>query len=357
MTMIVDKPSTLKKHLRGPKLNFKHGCIDLSHGSGGRATAQLIEQLFLPAFNNPWLAQKNDQACFSVNSDHLVMTTDSYVISPLFFPGGDIGTLAVNGTINDIVMGGATPLYLSASFILEEGLPFCDLKKIVTSMANAAQQAKVAIITGDTKVVERGKGDGIFITTTGIGTLPQGRTLSADKIQPGDKVLVSGFIGDHGVAIMSVRHHLQFSTQLQSDTAALHDLVAHMLTAVPTMRCLRDPTRGGLATTLNEWALQAQVGFMVQETTIPIRTEVASACELLGLDALYVANEGKLLAVCPAADSEHLLNIMQQHPLGRHAAIIGEVIADPDCFVQLKTKTGGLRIMDWLAGEQLPRIC
>lgn len=345
------------KKMVGPKLNFKHGCIDLSHGSGGRASAQLIEQLFVSAFDNEWLAQKNDQACFDITAGRMVMTTDAHVISPLFFPGGNIGSLAVNGTINDIAMSGATPLYLSASFILEEGFPLSDLKKIVTSMAKAASQAHVAIITGDTKVVERGKGDGVFITTTGIGIVPKGMMISGDKARPGDKVIVSGYIGDHGVAIMSLRNNLTFFTSIESDTAALHDLVTHMLTAVPEVRCLRDPTRGGIATTLNEWALQSQVGFIIDEHKIPIRTEVASACELLGLDAVYVANEGKLLAICAPEDSDKLLETMRAHPQGKHASIIGEVVHDPRCFVQLLTKAGGMRMMDWLAGEQLPRIC
>ena len=354
-TMIA-KPSHIKKTV-GPKLNIKHGVIDLSHGSGGRAMAQLIDQLFLPAFNNEWLAQKNDQACFSVSAGRMVMTTDAHVVSPLFFPGGDIGSLAVHGTINDIAMAGATPLYLSASFILEEGFPIRDLQTIVTSMASAAQQANVAIITGDTKVVERGKGDGVFITTTGVGIVPAGIHISGDRARPGDRVIVSGYIGDHGVAIMSRRNNLQFFTTIESDTDPLHDLVSHMITATPDLHCLRDPTRGGIATTLNEWAVQSQVGFIIDENNIPIRTEVASACELLGLDAMYVANEGKLLAICAAEDVEQLLHTMRAHPQGIHAAVIGEVIDDPRCFVQLKTKLGGMRMMDWLTGEQLPRIC
>lgn len=343
--------------MKGPKLNIKHGCIDLSHGSGGRATAQLIDQLFFAAFDNEWLAQKNDQACFTVHAGRMVMTTDAHVISPLFFPGGDIGSLAVNGTINDIAMSGGTPLYLSASFILEEGFPLTDLQKIIHSMAHAAQQANVAIITGDTKVVERGKGDGVFITTTGVGVVPDGITLSGHQARPGDHVIVSGHMGDHGVAIMSLRNNLQFSTSIKSDTAALHDLVHHMIMTIPNIRCLRDPTRGGLATTLNEWARQSQVGFMIDERKVPVRTEVASACELLGLDAMYVANEGKLLAICAPEDSQRLLTTMRTHPLGLHAEIIGEVVHDPRYFVQLKTRTGGIRMMDWLAGEQLPRIC
>ena len=354
-TLIAELPRI--KKLAGPKLNIKQGCIDLSHGSGGRATAQLIEQLFFKAFDNEWLAQKNDQACFPVTAGRMVMTTDAHVISPLFFPGGNIGSLAVHGTINDIAMSGATPLYLSASFILEEGFPLNDLQKIVTSMAKAANEAGVAIITGDTKVVERGKGDGVFITTTGLGVVPNGVTISGDRALPGDKVIASGYIGDHGVAIMSLRNNLQFSTTIESDSAALHDLVSHMITAVPNLHCLRDPTRGGIATTLNEWAHQSQVGFMMDECKIPIRTEVASACELLGLDAMYVANEGKLLAICAAEDCDKLLATMRAHPQGTHAAIIGDVVHDPRCFVQLQTKAGGIRMMDWLTGEQLPRIC
>ncbi len=356
MNELLEKPNHIKK-LIGPKLNIKHGCIDLSHGSGGRATAQLIEQLFFKAFDNDYLAQKNDQACFPVTTGRMVMTTDAHVISPLFFPGGNIGSLAVNGTINDLAMAGATPLYLSASFILEEGYPLIDLQRIVNSMAFTAQQAKVAIITGDTKVVERGKGDGVFITTTGIGVVPYGVSISGNQARPGDHVLINGDIGDHGIAIMSLRNNLQFTTTIESDTAALHDLVRHMLNAVPNLRCLRDPTRGGIATTLNEWALQSQVGFIIDETQVPLRTDVASACELLGLDAMYVANEGKLLVVCAPEDSNILLATMRAHPLGAKSAMIGEVVHDPRCFVQLKTCTGGMRMMDWLVGEQLPRIC
>lgn len=348
---------TLIKKFSGPKLNIKQGKIDLTHGSGGRAMAQLIEQLFRDAFDNEWLAQKNDAAEFSLAAGRWVMATDSHVVSPIFFPGGDIGSLSVHGTLNDIAMSGAKPLYLSASFILEEGFPLCDLQRIVTSMANAAKTANVSIVTGDTKVVERGKGDGIFITTTGIGCVPSGVHISGDRALPGDHVIVSGYVGDHGVAIMSHRHNLQFSTSIESDTASLHDLVQTMIQAVPDIHCLRDPTRGGLATTLNEIALQSQVGFKIDEKKIPVRTEVASACELLGLDALYVANEGKLIAICAPENSQTLLTAMRSHKLGLHAEIIGEVIEDPRCFVQLKTKLGGMRMIDWLAGEQLPRIC
>lgn len=352
----VSDPIRTKRRL-GPKLNIKRGHIDLSHGSGGRASAQLIEQIFIAAFDNEWLLQKNDQACFPTQQGRMVMSTDAHVISPLFFPGGNIGDLSVHGTVNDLAMAGAWPTYLSASFILEEGFPLRDLKTIVESMANAAREAGVPIITGDTKVVERGKGDGVFITTTGIGIVPDAVHISGDRAMPGDHVILSGSIGEHGVAVMSQRNHLRFLTTIESDTAALHGLVKHMITAAPDIHCLRDPTRGGLATTLNEWALQSQVGFMIEEANIPLRTDVASACELLGLDALYVANEGKLLAVCSPKDSEAVLAAMHAHPLGKEAAIIGEVVSDPDCFVQLKTKMGGFRIIDWLSGEQLPRIC
>ena len=349
--------TTLTRKTKAPKLNFKEGVINLTHGSGGRAMAQLIDQMFLAAFDNPWLREKNDQACFEISTGRMVMTTDAHVISPLFFPGGDIGSLSIHGTINDIVMSGAKPLYLSASFILEEGFPLADLQKIVTSMAHATKSANVSIITGDTKVVERGKGDGVFITTTGIGVLPSGIHVSGNRARPGDSVIVSGYIGNHGVAIMAHRNNLQFQTTIQSDTASLHDLVACMISAVPDIHCLRDPTRGGLATTLNELAQQSKVGFIIEESKIPIQTEVASACELLGLDALYVANEGKLVAICAPKDADTLLAVMRSHPLGMHAEIIGEVIEDPRQFVQLKTKLGGMRIVDWLVGEQLPRIC
>lgn len=349
--------ATITKKIKTPRLNFKEGIINLTHGSGGRIMAQLIDQLFLASFDNEWLAQKNDQASFSVSPGQMVMTTDSYVISPLFFPGGDIGSLSVHGTINDIAMSGAKPLYLSTSFIIEEGFPLADLQKIVASMAHAARHADVAIITGDTKVVERGKGDGIFITTTGIGVIPEGIHISGNQAKPGDRVIVSGYIGDHGITVMAHRNNLQFQTKIQSDTASLHDLVRCMTHAVPNIHCLRDPTRGGLATTLNELALQSNVGFRIDENKIPIRTEVACACELLGLDPLYVANEGKLIAICPSNNANKLLAAMRSHPLGLYAEDIGEVIEDERHFVQLKTKLGGMRIIDWLAGEQLPRIC
>ncbi|KAA6186108.1 hydrogenase expression/formation protein HypE [Thiohalocapsa marina] len=339
------------------QLDLEHGSVDLTHGSGGRAMAQLIDELFRRHLDNALLAQGNDQALFQPPPGRLAISTDGHVIAPLFFPGGDIGCLAVHGTVNDVAMSGARPLYLAAGFILEEGLPLADLARIVRSMAQAANEAGVAVVTGDTKVVERGKGDGCFITTTGVGVVPDGIDISGDRAVPGDAILVSGCLGDHGVAIMSRRENLGFETEIASDTAALHDLVAAMIAAVPEIHCLRDPTRGGLATTLNELALQSGVGMRIHEPAIPVRPEVAAACELLGLDPLYVANEGKLVAICPAERADTLLMAMRSHPKGRDAAIIGQVIEDPHRFVQMETAFGGSRIVDWLAGEQLPRIC
>jgi len=341
----------------GRPLDIKKGRIDLSHGSGGRTMAQLIEELFEVNFDNPYLAQHNDQACFEVDAGRMVMTTDGFVISPLFFPGGDIGSLAVHGTVNDVAMGGARPLYLSVGMIIEEGFPLTDLKAIVESMAAAARTAGVAVVTGDTKVVERGKGDGIFITTTGVGVVPEGVRLAPDRARPGDRILVSGTLGDHGVAIMSKRENLSFETEIVSDSAALHTLVADMIEAVPDIHMMRDPTRGGVATVLNEIARESRVGMKIREDAVPIATAVRGACELLGLDPLYVANEGKLVAFCDGDDAEALLSVMRAHLLGRNAAIIGEVIEDEHHFVQMETAFGGDRIIDWLAGEQLPRIC
>lgn len=338
-------------------LDLKNGCVEMAHGSGGRAMAQLIDQLFLAAFDNEFLRQMNDQACFQSFNGRMVISTDSHVITPLFFRGGDIGSLSVHGTINDIVMSGAKPCYLAASFILEEGFPLTDLKRIVDSMAKAAQAAQVPIVTGDTKVVEKGSGDGVFITTTGIGMVPVGINISSENARPGDKILVSGTLGDHGIAIMSLRENLSFHTSIESDTAALHDLVASMIAAVPNIHVLRDPTRGGIATSLNEIALQSSVGMTLYENKLPIREQVNAACEFLGLDPLYIANEGKLIAICVAEDSTNLLNAMHAHPLGENAAIIGEVIEDTHCFVQMETRFGSKRVVDWLSGEQLPRIC
>ena len=338
-------------------LDLRRGRVDMSHGSGGRAMAQLIDELFAAEFGNPYLAQGNDGARLPPPRGRLVMATDSHVVSPLFFPGGDIGTLAVHGTINDVAMMGAQPLYLSAAFILEEGLPLADLQRIVRSMAAAAHAAGVPIVTGDTKVVEQGKGDGVFITTTGIGVLRDGIELSGDRARAGDRILLSGYLGDHGMAILSQREGLQFEAPIVSDCAALHGLVAAILDCGACPHVLRDPTRGGLATTLNEIARQSQVGMLLHETALPVRPAVLAACELLGLDPLYVANEGKLVAMCAEHDAPRALVAMRAHPLGADACEIGVVHRDPHCFVQMETTLGGRRVVDWLTGEQLPRIC
>jgi hydrogenase expression/formation protein HypE len=339
------------------KLDLAHGRIDMTHGSGGRAMAQLVDELFAPAFRNDYLAQGNDQAILPPPGGRLAIATDSHVISPLFFPGGDIGSLAVHGTVNDLAMGGATPLYLSAGFILEEGLPLADLKRIVDSMAAAARDAGVRIVTGDTKVVERGHGDGVYISTTGIGVVADGVQLCGSQARPGDAILVSGTLGEHGMAVMSQRENLGFASPIVSDSAALHTLAAALMAASPGLRLMRDPTRGGLATTLNEIARQSGVGMQLQEDAIPLQPAVRAACEFLGLDPLYVANEGKLIAVCPAAEADTALAALRAHPLGRHAANIGQVVADPHHFVRVRTPFGGERLLDWLAGEMLPRIC
>ena len=341
------------------KLDLRHGRVDMSHGAGGRAMAELIAGIFRTAFANEWLNQGNDQACFATPaSGRMVISTDGYVVSPLFFPGGDIGSLAVHGTINDLAMAGARPLYLSASFIIEEGFLLGDLKRIADSMGRASAAAGVPVVAGDTKVVERGKADGVFIATSGVGAVPDGIRLSGDNAVPGDTVLLSGSLGDHGVAIMSCRANLEFETAIRSDSAALHGLVADLVAAAGAhLRLLRDPTRGGLAATLNELAQQSGVGFRIDEAAIPVKPEVAAACELLGLDPLFVANEGKLVAVVAPEGAEALLAAMRAHPLGREAAIIGSVVEDDQRFVQMTTSFGGGRIVDWLSGEQLPRIC
>ena len=347
---------TMKKNYSRP-IDFKNGRIDMGHGAGGRASAQLIEELFVTAFDNEWLRQGNDGASLTMPAGRMVMATDAHVVSPLFFPGGDIGSLSVHGTINDVAMSGAKPLYLAASFILEEGFALSELKRIVESMAKASREAGVPVVTGDTKVVERGKGDGVFISTTGVGVVAPGIEIDGSYARPGNAVLVSGHIGSHGVAIMSKRESLAFETEILSDSAALHGLVAHMLEVMPRVRVLRDPTRGGLATTLNEIAKQSGVGMLLEESAIPVLPQVEAACEFLGLDPLYVANEGKLIAICAERDAEPLLAAMRAHPLGKDAARIGSVIEDSHGFVQMKTRFGGRRVVDWLSGEQLPRIC
>ena len=340
------------------KLDIRNGLVDLSHGAGGRAMGQLIEDIFHKAFDNEWLRAGNDQSAFVVPGGRMVMTTDGYVVSPLFFPGGNIGSLAVHGTINDIAMAGAKPLYLSASFIIEEGFPLADLNRIAETMGDASREAGVPVITGDTKVVERGKADGVFISTAGVGMVPDGLDLRSDAARPGDTVIISGSIGDHGVAVMSKRENLEFDTAIISDTAALHRLVASMVAVGGQhIRLMRDPTRGGIAATLNEIAHQSRLGFRIDEDAIPMKPEVAAACEFLGLDPLNVANEGKLVAVVAPEAAEAILAAMRADPLGREAAIIGAAVADEQCFVQMLTSFGGGRIVDWLSGEQLPRIC
>lgn len=340
-------------------LDIKHGRVDMGHGAGGRSAAQLTEELFLSAFDNPFLRQGDDGASFPIPvGERMVMATDGHVVSPLFFPGGDVGSLSVHGTINDVAMLGARPLYLAASFILEEGFALSELKRIVDSMASAARKAGVPIITGDTKVVERGKGDGVFISTTGVGVVATGVHISGRNARVGDVVLLSGSIGDHGVAVMSQRESLEFETTVSSDSAALHTLVAVMLSAAPGgVRVLRDPTRGGLATTLNEIAGQSGVGMVLEEAAIPVAPQVEAACELLGLDPLYVANEGKLIAICSPESAAAVLAAMRAHPLGTQAVQIGVVTEDAHHFIQMNTSFGGRRVVDWLSGEQLPRIC
>jgi hydrogenase expression/formation protein HypE len=343
-------------------LDLKHGRVDMSHGAGGRATAQLVEELFARHLDNEYLRQGDDgavlpAAALPTDGGRLVLTTDCHVVSPLFFPGGDIGCLSVHGTLNDVAMMGARPVALTAGFVIEEGFPLADLARIVASLADAARAAGVPVVAGDTKVVEQGKGDGVFITTTGYGIVPPGVALSGARARPGDAILLSGSIGDHGMAIMSQRENLSFESPIVSDTAALHELVAAMLATGAELRCLRDPTRGGLATTLNEIARQSGVGMMLDEAAIPVSPPVAAACEFLGLDPLYVANEGKLVAIVAADDAERLLAAMRAHPHGAGAVRIGTVNADDHHFVQMTTCMGGRRIVDWLTGEQLPRIC
>ena len=339
------------------RLDLANGRVDLTYGAGGRAMQQLIDEVFRPAFDNPILARGDDHGVFHVSAGRMAMSTDSFVISPLFFPGGNIGSLAVHGSINDVAMSGARVLYLSAGFIIEEGFPLGDLARIAHAMGTAARAAGVAIVAGDTKVVERGKADGLFINTTGLGIVPPGIEISGDRARPGDLVLISGSMGDHGVAIMAHRAGLEYETTLESDSAALNSLVATMVDAVPGIRVLRDPTRGGLAAALNEICNQSDVGMLLDEAAVPVNPDVLGACELLGLDPLNVANEGKLSAIAPAAEAGRLLGRMRGHPLGCNAAVIGEVTADPSRFVRMATRIGGERIVDWLAGEQLPRIC
>ncbi len=331
--------------------------ILLAHGSGGKATHQLIEDLFVSHFKNSILSDLTDAALLPVSGNNILFTTDSYVVDPIFFPGGDIGTLSVYGTVNDLAVCGGKPLYLSLSIILEEGFSIEKLTAITQSIANAAVAADVTIVTGDTKVVEHGNADKIFINTAGIAQLHYGACLSIRNIRPGDAIILSGSIGDHGIAILLAREGLQLEAQVSSDSAPLHGMVADMMQEAAAVRFMRDPTRGGIATTLNEICVKSQLGITIFEAAIPIKPQVAGACEILGLDPLYVANEGKLIAIVDPLHADKILTIMRRNPFGADAAIIGTVTNDLPGTVVLKTKIGGSRIVDMLAGEQLPRIC
>jgi hydrogenase expression/formation protein HypE len=336
---------------------MKNLTVQLDQGSGGRATHELVGGLFVEAFRNDFLLELNDSALVRLDGGRVAMTTDSYVVDPILFPGGNIGSLAVHGTVNDLAMRGAKPLYLTAGFILEEGLSMETLREVVLAMGQAAREAGVLIVAGDTKVVPRGKADKIFINTAGVGVVPAGVDVAGQNARPGDAVLINGTIGDHGMAVLCRREGLAFENEILSDSASLHELVATMLDACPGIHVLRDPTRGGVATTLNEIALQSSVGIRLFEEALPVRDDVAGACELLGLDPLYVANEGKVLACVPAEKAEEILRIMREHPLGTLARCIGEVTEDDPGRVFLRTRIGGHRLVDMLRGEQLPRIC
>ena len=336
--------------------------ITMAHGGGGRAMRELIERLIVPAFDNPLLAALEDQAQISVKGlaeigDRLAFTTDSYVVSPLFFPGGDIGKLAICGTVNDLAMAGAVPLFLSCGLIIEEGLATADLERVLASMSALARQTGVQVVTGDTKVVNRGAADRLFINTTGIGMVAAGVNISAARARPGDVVIVNGTLGDHGVAILVARNELDLHCDIQSDCQPLHGLVRAMLAACPDIHCLRDATRGGLATVLNEFAASSKVGVRLDERAMPLKPEVRGACEILGLDVLYMANEGKLVAVVPREAADAVLAAMRAHLAGVDAAIVGEVLAEPAGHVILNTLFGGERVVDMVVGEQLPRIC
>ena len=348
------------RQARRHKFYLRDEKITLSHGSGGKSTHNLIEGVFAPAFSNPLLDPMDDAATFTIEGtgQRMAFTTDTYVVNPLFFPGGDIGKLAIHGTVNDLAMAGAIPLYLSVGFILEEGFLISDLRRIVDSMAAAAAEAGVSIVTGDTKVVQRGKADGLFINTAGVGVTRLTWPIGQTRLQPGDKVIVSGPIGDHGIAIMLAREALDIETDIQSDTAPLHSLVAALLEAAGDgVHCLKDPTRGGVATSLNEMAIGSEVSIGLEEHAIPVHAGVRGACEILGLDPLTIANEGKLLAIVAPEKAESALAAMRQHPLGRESAIIGTVQAEPPGMVFLRTDIGGMRVLDMLVGDPLPRIC
>jgi hydrogenase expression/formation protein HypE len=351
----------IERRRRRPARKLLDEQITLAHGAGGRSTHALIEALFLPELRNPRLEQLADNAVFTANGSggpRLALSTDSYVVRPLFFPGGDIGELAVNGTVNDLAMSGGRPLFLSAGFIVEEGFPTEDLRRVAASMAAAARAAEVEVIAADTKVVERGKADGLYVNTAGLAILEGTVELAPDRIRPGDRVLVSGTLGDHGMAVMIARGELELEVELESDTAALGGLTRALLDAVPDgVHCLRDPTRGGLATVLAELALSAEVGIAVDERALPVSPQVNGACEILGIDPLYVANEGKLVAFVAPGAADDALEALRSHPLGRAAAIVAEVRPEPPGLVLLETAFGGSRVVDMLAGDPLPRIC
>lgn len=331
--------------------------VMLGHGSGGKLSAELMRQIFLPAFSNETLARLDDQAVVNIGRSRIAFTTDSFVVKPLFFPGGDIGSLAVHGTVNDLAMGGAKPLFLSVAFIIEEGLSMDILRRVVESLGRAAEACGVQVVTGDTKVVDKGSGDGVFINTTGLGVVPDGLFLSASQARAGDAIILSGSIGDHGIAILAEREGIEFESPVVSDSAPLHNLVADMLRASPAIRCLRDPTRGGVSSALNEIATKAGVGMLLDEECIPVRDEVRGACEMLGLDPLYVANEGKLIAIVDSSDADRVVDAMRANPMGREARRIGTVTKSDPGWVTMRTTLGTTRIVDMLAGDQLPRIC
>lgn len=334
-----------------------HPNIILGHGGGGKLSQELVEHLFLPAFKNDTLENLGDSSVLNIAGQRLAMSTDSFVVQPLFFPGGCIGDLAVNGTVNDIAMSGAQPLYLSAGFIIEEGLSMATLGGIVERMGQAAREAGVQLVTGDTKVVDKGHGDGVYINTSGIGILPNDVNIAPQNAQVGDVVIVSGTLGDHGMAIMSVREGLEFETTIESDSAPLNGLIANMLRVTSNLHVLRDPTRGGVASALNEIAKASNVGIAIDERKLPVNPAVKAACELLGMDPIYVANEGKLVAIVPREDADAVLEAMQKHPYGERATIIGEVVAQHRGMLVAKTGIGGTRVVDMQIGEQLPRIC
>lgn len=345
-----------------PQRKLRETTINMAHGSGGKKMRDLIEDVFLGAFHNPLLAPLEDQASidlakFTSKGDRLAFTTDSFVVSPLFFPGGNIGDLAINGTVNDLAVSGAKPLYLSCGMVIEEGLSVERLREVVTSMRVAADKAEVLIVTGDTKVVERGAADKLFINTAGVGAIPKGINISASNLCIGDKIIVNGFLGDHGCAILLARNELALETDIETDCQPLNDLISTILAVCPEIRSMRDASRGGIATVLNEFAESSDVGIVIDENALPLRETVKGACEILGLDPLYLANEGKLVAVVPADKSDEIISAMREHPAGRDASIIGEVVESPKHTVVMNTGFGGGRIVDVLVGEQLPRIC